>query len=322
MRNSRAGVALLLCFVATQAIRDVHLRFLFGNLGLFETALIAFGTAATVFGLGFLLLGRHQVRMLTAAWREVIAVNVTTLLAWMSYFGSLRLVEPAAVNLAFSGIAPVAIAVLGMFGLTSGGSDRTGRVETLLHWTLFATIVLLAVIVSTGQSGFARLDPAIGLAGVALATFAGIAISAETIISKRMNEAGIAALSIVGVRFSLVTAVAAAMVIRAHGFNADLSIGAVARQSLIFLVILIGPIYLAQAGLKLTTPVLSSVILAIGPIATLALQSTVGGVTLSPAMLALTVLYAIIAITAAAISSADVSRARLDGAGGRSATSY
>jgi hypothetical protein len=81
-----------------------------------------------------------------------------------------------------------------------------------------------------------------------------------------------------------------------------------ARQSLIFLAILIGPIYLAQAGLKLTTPVLSSTILAIGPIATLALQSTVGGVTLSPAMLAVTALYSIVAITAAVITSADVSK--------------
>jgi hypothetical protein len=101
MQNSRVGVALLLCFVATQAIRDVHLRYLFGNLRLFEVALIAFGTAAAVFGFGLLLLDRHQIKMLIAAWREVVAVNVTTVLAWMSYFGSLRLVEPAAVNLAF-----------------------------------------------------------------------------------------------------------------------------------------------------------------------------------------------------------------------------
>jgi drug/metabolite transporter (DMT)-like permease len=104
------------------------------------------------------------------------------------------------------------------------------------------------------------------------------------------------------VRFLLVTAVAAVMVARAHGIHASLSVGAIATLSLIFLVILIGPIYLAQAGLKLTTPLLSSVILAIGPIATLALQSTVGGVTLSPAMLAVTALYAMISITAAVSS--------------------
>jgi drug/metabolite transporter (DMT)-like permease len=302
MQNSRVGVALLLCFVATQAIRDVHLRYLFGNLRLFEVALIAFGTAAAVFGFGLLLLDRHQIKMLIAAWREVVAVNVTTVLAWVSYFGSLRLVEPAAVNLAFSGIAPVAVAVLGMFGLTSGGSDGMRRLETLLHWMLFATVALLAVIVSTGQSGFPRLDPAIGLAGVTLAAFAGVAITAESIISKRMNEAGISALSIVGVRFVLVTTVSAVMVVRAHGIHASLSVGAIATLSLIFLVILIGPIYLAQAGLKLTTPLLSSVILAIGPIATLALQSTAGGVTLSPAMLAVTALYAMISITAAVSS--------------------
>jgi hypothetical protein len=308
VQNSRVGVAVLLCFVASQAIRDVHLSFLFGNLGLFDTAFIAFGTAATVFGLGLLLLDRQQIKMLITAWRQVVAVNITTLLAWMSYFGSLRLVEPAAVNLAFSGIAPAAVAALGMFGLTSGGTCRIGRLEILLNWMLFATIVLLAMIVGAGQSGFPRLDPAIGLAGVALASLAGTAISAETIVSKRMNEAGISALSIVGVRFLLVTAVAGVMVVRGHGFQVALSIGAIARQSLIFLVILVGPIYLAQSGLKLTTPMLSSVVLSIGPIATLALQSTVGGVTLSPAMLVVTILYAVIAITAAVITSADASK--------------
>jgi hypothetical protein len=308
VQQFRAGLALLLGFVFAQAIRDVYLRHLFGNLGLFEVALIAFGTVAAAFGSGLLLFGRHQIRSLRSAWRDVIAVNVTTVVAWMSYFGSLRLVEPAAANLAFSGVAPAGVAIWGLVGLRSGAESRAGRLESTLHWTLLGIVVALALIVSSGRSGFSHLDPGIGLAGVALATFSGIIIAAETIISKRMNEAGISALSIVSVRFALVTAVAAVMVARTAGAFAGFSAAAIIEQSLIFLVILVGPIYLGQAGLKLTNPLLSSVVSAIGPITTLALQCTVGVVPLSHAMLIVTAFYAIVAMTAAVTSAARANR--------------
>lgn len=84
----------------------------------------------------------------------------------MSYFGALRLVQPAAVNLAFSGIAPAAVALWGLLGLRSGADRKPGRFEASLHWALVGTVVVLAVIVSSGHSGMSRLDPAMGLAGV------------------------------------------------------------------------------------------------------------------------------------------------------------
>jgi hypothetical protein len=196
------------------------------------------------------------------------------------------------------------VAIWGLLGLTSGAEPKGSRVEASLHWALLCIVAALAVIVSTGRSGFARLDPVIGLAGVALAAVSGIVITAETIISKRMNEVGISALSFVSVRFSLVTAVAAVMVARTPSAFAGLSAWAVAQQSLIFLVVLVGPIYMGQAGLKLTNPLLSSVVSALGPITTLALQSTVGAMALSPAMLIVTVLYAIVSIAAAVIRTA------------------
>jgi len=66
MQRSGLGVVLLLGFVAMQAIRDVHLGQLFGNLGLFEVAFLAFGTAAGVFGVGLVVLRRHQIALLVA----------------------------------------------------------------------------------------------------------------------------------------------------------------------------------------------------------------------------------------------------------------
>lgn len=301
----KSGVVLLLGFVMFQAVRDVHLGHLFGNLGLFEAAFLAFGTAALVFGASLLIFRHDQIELLCREWRGVLALNVTTLLAWMSYFGSLRLVEPAAANLAFSGVAPIAVAALGTIGLSSANEVIVTRVERSLHWALLGIVLLLAAIVSTGRSGFAQLDPQSSLAGVALAAFAGVAITAESIYAKRMNVLGIAPLALVGVRFVMVTVFAGLMVSQIDTPYAGLSWSAILQQAIIFLAILIGPIYLAQAGLALTSPLVSGVILSISPIATLALQSTAGGLVLAPAMLAIGILYALVSIIAAIISAAD-----------------
>jgi drug/metabolite transporter (DMT)-like permease len=286
-----------------QAIRDVHLGHLFGNLGLFEVAFLAFGTAAGVFGLGLLVLRRHQIGLLAANRGGVLAVNITTTLAWISSFGALRLAEPAAVNLAFSGVAPIAVAALGMFGLATIGERIPSRSERLLHWALLAIVVLLGIVVSAGFSGVPQVDPIAGLGGIALAAFAGVAITAESIYAKRMNVTGVSPLAIVGARFLMVTCVAGLMVAQSHAPYNGLRFDGIARHALIFLGIVVGPIYLAQAGLALTSPLMSSVLLSIGPIVTLVLQSTAGGLRIAPAMLAVTSAYALASIIASILSA-------------------
>jgi hypothetical protein len=71
-----------------------------------------------------------------------------------------------------------------------------------------------------------------------------MAITAETIFSKRTNERGVSALAIVGVRFSLVIGIAGFMALTQESSFAGMTpIGALAQCG-IFLAILIGPIYL------------------------------------------------------------------------------
>lgn len=309
MQVSKLGITLLLGFVLSQAIRDVHLGHLFGTLGLFEAALLAFSTAAVVFGASLVLFRPDQISLLAANWKTVLILNITTTIAWMAYFGSLRLVEPAAANLAFAGIAPIAVALFAMIGLITADEKAAGLFERLTHATLLGIVGLLALIVSSGYSGFADLDPMIGLAGIGLACLAGLSITAETIYAKRMNEVGVSPLAIVGTRFVMVTMVAGGMVMQAEAPFAGYSFSDMARQAFVFLAILIGPIYLAQAGLARTTPLISGAILAVGPVATLTLQSLAGGIELAPAMLLVTLLYALVAIAAAFLSATRTDRA-------------
>lgn len=309
MQVSKLGIALVLGFVLSQAIRDVHLGHLFGTLGLFEAALLAFGTAAVVFGASLAAFRPDQISLLVANWKTVLILNITTTIAWMAYFGSLRFVEPAAANLAFAGIAPVAVAIFAALGLTTVDEKAIGSLERLIHGALLAIVCMLALIVSTGYSGFANLDPIIGLVGVGLACLAGLSITAETIFAKRMNQVGVSPLAIVGTRFVMVTIFAGVMLMQTETPYAGYTLLDMSRQAIVFLAILIGPIYLAQAGLARTTPLISGAILAVGPVATLALQSLAGGIELAPAMLLVTVLYALVAVAAALLSATRTERA-------------
>ncbi len=299
----RLGIASLFGFVTAQALRDVYLGRLFADLGLYEVATLAFGTSALVFGAVLLLFARHQIALLRAQWRLVLILNGTTALAWLSYFQALRMVEPAAVNLAFCGVAPAAVALFARAGLSSAGEARAGITARLVHAALLALVVLLAAIVAGGLSGFARIDPLIGLGGVALAALAGFAITAETIFAKRMNVAGVSPVALVGVRFLLVTAIAVSMLAVVPAPYAGLTPAALLLQAGVFLVILIGPIYLVQLGIALTSPLVCGVISCLGPVLTLALQSAGGGIALSWPMLALTGVYALLSVTAATLAT-------------------
>jgi drug/metabolite transporter (DMT)-like permease len=303
MQSPRTGVALLLAFIASQAVRDVHLGHLFGELGLVETALLAFGSATAVFGAAMLVWRRDQIGFLLRHWRIIVMLNVTTAIAWLCYFGSLRLIEPAATNLAFSGVAPAAVAIWAWVGLTAVETATPSRTERALHWVLFAIVMTAAGAIGSGQAGLPGVEPLVGIGGVALAALAGFSITAETIWAKRMNVAGVSPLAIVGTRFLLVTCIAGAMVAgQAENAYATMDGSALARQAAVLLIILIGPIYLAQLGLSLTGPLASGVILALGPVATLALQSSAGDVVLVPAILFIVAAYALVSIVIAILS--------------------
>lgn len=287
--GSALGIASLIGFVASQAIRDVYLGHLFGALGLFEVASLAFGTAALVFGLVLLLFRPSQLRLLILGWRTTLLLNLTTAVAWLSYFQALRLVEPAAAALAFTGIAPAAVTGLAALGLTSRGERKPHAGERSVHWGLALCVLMLALITDA--------------LGVMLAAVAGTAIAAETIYAKRFNQLGVSPLAIVGTRFLLVALIAGIVTSTVDRSFAGMSGAQLLGQAAIFLVILIGPIYLAQAGVALTTPLVTGAICALGPVATLVLQSMSGAAAYSPAILAITLAYSVLAMAAAALAA-------------------
>lgn len=296
MDKKRWGVAILFIFLVSTSLRDIYLSSTFSKLGFFEVALVAFGAATICFLTLAVVSAPQQVFALRSAWRNVIAVNVTTAIAWLSYFGSLRFVEPAVTNTVYSGVAPVVVVLLGACGLKARSEDRVGLSERVAHLGLIGALVVLAWIVLSGHSGLVGLSVRDGALGLMLATVSGIVITAETIFAKRMNEDGISPAAVLGVRFFLVTLISAGFVFlqgqtvlqEAPGFLWYLAGAA--------LLLIAAPIYLVQLGLAYTSPMTTNVVLSLGPVFVLVTQGVVGNVTTSPYVLYAIAFYAAFAV--------------------------
>src|SRR5215813_10819448 len=163
-----------LVFTAMAAVRDVYFAAVFQQVSPLLVGVVAFSLCSIVF-LPIALAGSPAsvVRLLRRP-RELFWVNVTTALAWISFFYALRTVEPLLVQVLFSGIGPLVIIWL-------DGGDRS-RGERVGHLGLLLTIVLAGGVALAGLSGGARQPFA--LLGVALALFAGFSISVSTVLSR------------------------------------------------------------------------------------------------------------------------------------------
>jgi drug/metabolite transporter (DMT)-like permease len=288
----RFGVILLLAFLLSTSLRDIYLSGVFGQFGFFEVAFAAFGTATACF-LGLVLIcAPAQLRTLRLAWREVLVVNATTAIAWLCYFGSLRLVEPSVTNTVYSGVAPLAVTVFAACGLKARAHVVIGRAESAAHLGLVVALGTLAWVVLSGHSGVAGLSVRNGTAGLALAAVSGISITAETVVAKRMNEAGVVPAAVLGVRFVFVTLIAAGAVCLGGKTTLHAPPTALAAFVPAALLLIAVPIYLVQAGLAYTSPMITGVVLSLGPVFVFAAQALAGTTPASRHVLAAIVLYA------------------------------
>jgi drug/metabolite transporter (DMT)-like permease len=237
-------------------------------------------------------------RTLRLAWRQVLLVNVTTAIAWLSYFGSLRFVEPSVTNTVYSGIAPLTVISFAALGFKARSEERVGAAERAAHLALTGTLGVLGWIVLSGHSGIADLSLRDGTLGLALAAASGISITAETIVAKRMNEAGVSPAAVLGVRFVFVTLVAAGCVGLEGGSIWQTAPAELGYLAVAALLLIAAPIYLVQVGLAYTSPMTTSVVLSLGPAFVLAAQMLGGNIATSPYVFSAVALYCAVAVLA------------------------
>jgi len=300
-RNREAsGFLVSLAFVGLASVRDVYLGGLFQRWSPLHVAIVAFTLCTVV----FLPIARAQhpegLRTLLRRPGALFWVNVTSAIAWISFFQALKTIEPALVQVLFAGVGPLTIRWLDRLVPGVAPPAALHRAERWFHLGLLLSLVATAAITVAGVSGAGALPLGVAALGVILAAGAGISISVNTVLCKKLNEDGVNPTALVALRFPGAIVLAAVL----SGPPADIAralapAGALVPVAAAALLLIVFPIYVSQVGISLASPLTVRVALSLGPVFVFALELIEGRLVSSPYSLAAAGVYSLFAIGAA-----------------------
>lgn len=273
---SLLGPLLVVFFGLSQAFRDVYLAGVFQRVDAFMVLLIAFGLSTILFGAITTIRTPQQWRMLKGHGGTIFAMNLTTAMAWSSYFFALTWLEPAAVNMLHSGMGPLTVVVMGLMGFRLAKAPNLGRIEGWSYVGLALSMAALWWVVLTGRSGLPVENFWATFAGLALLMVSGSAITISMMYSKRMSDRGINAEMITTLRYFGLIALAAVMTWRHSGWQGIESATDFATISVLATAVMILPLFALQVGITRTSPLTTHVIRSLGPVFVFALEQVDG----------------------------------------------
>ena len=292
------GPGLVLLFAVSQAFRDVYFAHVFQGIDVVVVVLLAFSISALVFGAIAWRRAPAEFATMRGEWRAMLWMNATTALAWLSYFTSLKYLQPSIVNTLHSGIGPLTVIALSGFGWHIVKPGPVRRIEYACYAGLAGSLAFLWWVVLAGHSGLAERDPATSLAALALLIVSGACITVSLLLSKRLNERGIGPDTVTAGRYVLIILVAFAAVVfgdvrTGSARLPEWTILAVAATILIVL-----PLYSLQVGIARTSPLTAHVIRSLGPVCVFALELVDGRIAYAGLPLLGIVLYSAFSIAA------------------------
>lgn len=291
--NQLLGVAMIVAFCLSQAFRDVYLGQVFQRVNFFHVILLAFIPSTLFFGALAWLRHRGDLQTMKQHRGTVLAMNVTTALAWTSYFFGLSQVEPAIVNTLHSGVAPLTVVALSAAGFAIAGAHRVRRAEGLFLAGMTATLAGLWWATLSGHSSLGGSTGLQTLGALFLLIVSGASITISHLYAKRLHEAGIGAAAITASRYVLIMASAAVFIAirgRPSGIE-SLGHGAILGIAAALLIAL--PLYALQIGIAHTPQLLAHILRATGPVFVFAMQQFDGRLDWSGLVLALILAYSV-----------------------------
>jgi drug/metabolite transporter (DMT)-like permease len=266
--NLARGALPLLGFAAFTAALDVYAGNQLQAHSPVTLAAVSFALATTFF-LGLDIARRGPAAILRGLRRnrsDVIALNLTTAVTWLSMLYALKFLEPAVVNAVGLALGPVFTLVLSP--LIRPGTSVLKR-EVWVSLGIGALIVSLAWGSVTGRSAVGMIGTTDALIGLVLTVVTAAAGTGNVIYSKRLSEAGYSPQSVLAIRFFLMVAVTWGFL----ALSANVDLGGALRPGAVLAVIGVGlPLYLLQVGIKHTEPITASLLTTLSPIFAFLLQ--------------------------------------------------
>jgi drug/metabolite transporter (DMT)-like permease len=297
MLNNRVfGLSLIFLFVLSTSFRDVYFSGVFQGVSFFLITLISFSICTLIFIGITVVKSLNQLIFLFKDWRSLFLMNVTTAIGWILYFFALKNLEPSVVNTIWSGVGPITIGVLSSVGINIANPVPIKLVERLCHTGIFVSLILLAGVVLVNLSGIPTTNTFEGAISLITTVLSSVSITVSILFSKRMNENGITAETVVAVRFLLTVVISAIAVLTNNEPTGVISSQQVLDLSLAAILLIVLPTYIFQMGIAITAPITAELISTLGPILVFGLQVIDGRITFSGYSLVCILLYSLFAI--------------------------
>jgi drug/metabolite transporter (DMT)-like permease len=299
------GFAAIVAFLLLTSFRDIYLWSIFRDFSPLHVAILSFGLSGLIFLPMTLTRHRHELRLLATVPGEAVLMTVACAVSWITYFYALRSLEPAMAQMLCAGMGPI---TADLATWKSAPATRGSRAELALHHGMLVALVLAVALELGGRSPDAGGAGAV-LHGVVMALVSGVTLAIYRISSNRLNQTGVAPVTILAVRSPIVAVVAAAIA----GGTGDTSLAAWSPSSLIVvsancILLIVLPIFVNQVGVALASPVTAGVASALQPTLLFGLQAVLRPETLSDSRyLAVSILvYSCFAVASTVVRSQTI----------------
>jgi drug/metabolite transporter (DMT)-like permease len=206
--------------------------------------------------------------MTTQQWKDAFALNITTVVSWLSFFYAIKYLEPAVMSAISMSVGPVLTLFLAPIFLPATSFSR-GEVFAALG--IFSGVLLLTLSSVQGHSAVGILSTRDLIYGLMNCLIGGISIVGNTLYSKRLSDSGWTAGQIMSRRFYLLILVSLLFgwsSITRETFSSSM----IAPFLLISFLGIIIPLYSLQLGIQRCEPLVVSLALSIGPVFSFLLQ--------------------------------------------------
>jgi len=206
--------------------------------------------------------------MLKTSKQNALLLSISTLVGWIAFYYSLKLIEPAIVTGITSASGPLITTLF--FAQKTVDSEHT-KIDRTFSMLIFIVMLYLVWQTMIGKSSVGEISITSAIYGFLTALICGFANVANTIFSKKLNAEGFGSIQILSFRFiPLMVAVLAAELF----INNRIQITSTDLTSVI-IIALLGitlPIFIFQEGIRRSTAMIVAYVHATIPIFVLLIQ--------------------------------------------------